>query len=231
MRVLPKGMFRYGKRGRPRGPWRSMVDMTSFAYLLGISRKYEIATDKLFECFQDAWTNKKALYKTTSIECRGKTENDAIFLIMQNQKVVAQFRLNNEMLKSLREIDLSRFQFEAPSPTKKVETTKTTALKIKDLTTETKLVNLKVKVTEKSIVRMVFTRFGDALLVSTATISDDTGSTNLTLWNNQIDNISVGDTVQIENGQVKTFKGELQVSAGRRGKLHVTEKQPTQKLP
>ena len=229
MRLLQTGMLRYG-RGRPRGPWHSMADMTSFAYLIRISKKYGIASDKLFECLLDAWSNKKALYKATSIKCREKTENDAIFLVMKNQKVIAQLRLSNETLRSLRAVDLSSFQFAESTPVKKVEKLKARALQIKDLNAETKLVNLKATVIEKSIIRMVFSKFGDALLVSTAIISDETGSTKLTLWNNQIDTISVGDAVQIENGQVKTFRGELQVSIGRRGKLHVIEKQPTRKL-
>jgi len=207
-----------------------MQDMTSFAYLIGISKKYRIAADKLFECFLEAWTNKKALYKTTSIECREKTENDAVFLVMQDQKVIAQFRLNKGMLRSLREVDSTSFGFEESTPVKKNETLKAMDLQIKDLTAETKLVNLKAKVIEKSIVRMVFSRFGDALLVSTAIVSDDTGSTKLTLWNNQIDTISVGDAVKIENAQVKTFRGELHVSLGRHGKLNVIESQLTRKL-
>jgi len=37
--------------------------------------------------------------------------------------------------------------------------------------------------------------------------------------------ISVGDVVQIENGRVKPFRGELQVSVGRSGKLQVVESQ------
>jgi replication factor A1 len=119
---------------------------------------------------------------------------------------------------------------EEPTPVKKGGALKAVDLQIKDLTAETKLVNLKATVIEKSIIRMVFSRFGDALLVSTATISDDTGSTKLTLWNNQIDTISVGDAIQIENGQVKTFRGELHVSLGRRGKLHVIENKSTRKL-
>lgn len=225
MRVLQTGMHGYG-RGRPRGPWHSVADRTSLAYLIGISRKYSIAADRLFECFLDAWTNRKALYKSMSIECRIKTENDAVFLIMQDQKVIAQFRLTNGMLRSLREVDLSSFQFEA-SPVKKAGTLKAIDLQIKDLNAETKRVNLKAAVIEKSVIRMVYSRFGDALLVSTAIISDDTGSAKLTLWNNQIDAVSVGDAVQIENGQVKTFRGELRVSLGRRGKLHVIENRST----
>ena len=221
LRLLQSEMFRCG-RGRPRGPWRSMADMTSFAYLIGISKKYEIATDKLFDCFLDAWANKKALYKTTSIKCREKTENNAMFLVMHDQKVIAQFRLNNETLRSLREVDFSSFQF----ADKKVKL-KAIALQIKDLNAETKLVNLKATVIAKSIIRMVFSRFGDELLVSTATISDDTGATKLTLWNNQTGTISVGDAVQIENGRVTTFRGELQVSVGKRGKLHVIENKST----
>jgi len=226
LRLIRREMLYYG-RGRPRGPLHSLANVTNCAYLIGISKKYGIDTRKFLVCFLDAWTHENSSYKGISIKCRQKTEDDGIFLITQDQKIIAQLRLDEKLLGSLPEVDLSSFRLEEPTPVKKSGALKAVDLQIKDLTAETKLVNLKATVIEKSIIRMVFSRFGDALLVSNAIISDDTGSTKLTLWNNQIEAISVGDAVEIENGQVKTFRGELQVSVGRRGKLQVVENQRT----
>jgi len=100
-------------------------------------------------------------------------------------------------------------------------------MQIKNIDAGVKWVNLKARVVEKSIPRNVFTSYGDRIAVSTATISDNTGSIRLPLWNAQIDMVSIGDTVQIENGRVKTFRGELQVSVGRNSKLQVIENQST----
>jgi replication factor A1 len=98
-------------------------------------------------------------------------------------------------------------------------------LQIKDIDARVRSVNLKAKVVGKSIPRYVFSRFGDALTLSTATISDGTGSMRMSLWNGEIDRVSIGDTVQINDGRVRTFRGELQVSLGRKGRLQVIENQ------
>jgi ssDNA-binding replication factor A large subunit len=72
------------------------------------------------------------------------------------------------------------------------------------------------------LARIVYSRFGNNPLgLSTSKISDETGSINMPLWNNQINMVSIGDTIKIENGRVKTFRGELQVSVGKAGKLKV----------
>ena len=215
-------MFYYG-RGRPCGPLHSLADVTNCAYLIRISKKYGIDTRKFLVCFLDAWTHENSSYKSMSIKRRQKTENDGIFLVTQDQKIIAQLRLNQKMLEYLPEVDLSSFRFEESTPARKNETLKAIDLQIKDINSGVKWVNLKAKIVEKSITRKVFSRFGDPLDVSTATISDNTGSIKLPLWNAQIDMISVGDVVQIENGRVKTFRGELQVSVGRTGKLQVIE--------
>jgi replication factor A1 len=99
-------------------------------------------------------------------------------------------------------------------------------MKVKDVNSGVKWVNLKARVVEKPIARTVFSRYGNNPVgVSNSTISDDTGSIKLPLWNNQINMVSIGDTVQIENGRVRTFRGELQVSVGKSGKLTVIENQ------
>jgi replication factor A1 len=109
-----------------------------------------------------------------------------------------------------------------------METLETSDLQIKDIDARVRCVNLKAKIVGKSIPRYVFSRFGDALTLSTATISDGTGSMRMTLWNAEIDRVSIGDTVQIENGRVRTFRGELQVSLGKKGRLQVVEDQSAQ---
>ena len=52
-------------------------------------------------------------------------------------------------------------------------------------------------------------------------IQDETGTIKLTLWNEQIDMVNVGDNVKIENGYVTSFKGENQLNIGKYGKLTV----------
>jgi len=99
-------------------------------------------------------------------------------------------------------------------------------MKIRDVNSGVRWVNLKARVVEKPIARTVFSRFNNNPLgLSTSTISDDTGSIKFPLWNAQINMVSIGDTVQIDNGRVKTFRGELQVSVGKTGKLTVIENQ------
>ncbi|HYB93176.1 MAG TPA: OB-fold nucleic acid binding domain-containing protein [archaeon] len=87
-------------------------------------------------------------------------------------------------------------------------------------------VTVKAKVTDKSETREVYSRYGfNVHRVANATISDGTGSIKLVLWNDQIREVAVGNDIEIENGYVKTFRGELQLSVGRKnGKLIVLNK-------
>ncbi|MFQ6073779.1 MAG: hypothetical protein ACE5KC_01035 [Candidatus Bathyarchaeia archaeon] len=54
-------------------------------------------------------------------------------------------------------------------------------------------------------------------------MSDDTGKIKLTLWNDQIDQVNVNDSIKVENGYITTFRGEMQLNVGRYGKLTVNE--------
>jgi len=142
--------------------------------------------------------------------------------------VIAQLHLSQKLLKYLPEVDLESYPFIEFTPARKMETFETTDVHIKDIDGGVKSVNLIAKVVGKSDRRKVFSRFGDPLALSIATISDGTGSMRLPLWNAQIDRVSVGDTVQIDNGRVRTFRGELQVSVGRSGRLQVIENESMQ---
>jgi len=198
-----------------------MAEMTRLWYLIRVSNKYGLDTHKFLMCFPHAWTHEKSSHNGISIQLRQRTKNDGVFLVTQDQKVIAQLHLSEKLLKYLPEVDLASFPFIEFTPTRKMESLETTDVQIKDIDAEVRWVNLKVRVVGKSDPRNVFSRLGDPLALSIATISDGTGSMRLPLWNAQIDRVSVGDTVQIENGRVRTFRGELQVSVGRNSKLEV----------
>jgi replication factor A1 len=95
-------------------------------------------------------------------------------------------------------------------------------LKIKELRNGMKRVGVEAKVTEKSEPREVLSRFKDETYrVATAMITDETGTIKLTLWNDQINQVKVNDTIKVENGYVTSFKGEIQLNIGRYGTLTV----------
>jgi len=57
-------------------------------------------------------------------------------------------------------------------------------------------------------------------MISNITISDETGSITLPLWNDQIGLVSKGDLIQIENASVRRYKGERQLNIGyKRGRI------------
>ncbi len=93
-------------------------------------------------------------------------------------------------------------------------------MKIKELQNGMKRVEVEAEVVEKSNPRQVQSRYGNETFnVADATIQDDTATIKLTLWNEQIDQVKVGDKIRIENGYVTSFKGEIQLNVGKYGKL------------
>jgi replication factor A1 len=96
------------------------------------------------------------------------------------------------------------------------------SFQIKDLRIGMKSVNLKARVQEIAKPMRVVTKFGNYASVANALLSDETGKIKMCLWNNQIDSISIGDTVQILNARVSAFKGERQLRVGKNGTIRVS---------
>jgi replication factor A1 len=93
---------------------------------------------------------------------------------------------------------------------------------IKDLADGMKRVSVEGKVVEKGDAREVKSRYKDETYrIVDAVIADETGSIKLTLWNEQIEQVNVGDNIKIENGYVTSFKGEAQLNVGKFGKMTV----------
>ncbi len=93
-------------------------------------------------------------------------------------------------------------------------------MKIKDLQVNQGNVDLLVEVTEKDEPR-TFEKFGKSGRVCDAKVKDGTGSVTLTLWNDDIGVIKVGDKIHLQNGWCSEFRGTKQVSAGKAGKIEV----------
>jgi replication factor A1 len=80
-------------------------------------------------------------------------------------------------------------------------------------------VNVTGKVESISEPRTVNLRTGGTAQVADAFLSDDTGRIKLSLWNDQIEMVSEGDEISIENGYTQAFRGENSLNIGRYGKL------------
>ena len=80
--------------------------------------------------------------------------------------------------------------------------------------------NIEATVTAISAPRDVSTARGPSK-VADATLQDETGTITLTLWGEDITKYSVGQKLKITDGWVKDFRGKLQVSMGRSGRITV----------
>ena len=66
-------------------------------------------------------------------------------------------------------------------------------------------------------------KFGRQIRLANAIAVDDSGEIKLTLWNDDINDVKVGSIIKITNGYVSEFKGELQLTSGKFGKLEVLD--------
>jgi replication factor A1 len=209
------------QRGRPPGRYHSYDDIRLLEYLAKISVKHEIDSGKFFSSFLDAFEHEEATCGELSIECRVKTRDYAIFLITNSHKVVAQFPIPEHILAKTN--PLKEFTYGLSSTRKSELEAKSNHYQIKDLRVGMKRVNIRARVLEVSQQRLVTTRFGFYANVANALITDETGTIQLPLWNKQINEIFVGDLIQVENANVIVFRGVRQLKVSRSGKVGVVK--------
>jgi replication factor A1 len=192
---------------------------STYEYLAFLSAKYEVDPDSLFYALVLAEESGKSRCGDLSIERRGETREKVMFLILASSKVVAQLSVLKEFLlekghpiRDFMETDKIR-RFIAKRARQSF------GLQIRDLRSGMAQVCLKAKVLEIPKPSLVYTRYGNYASVANALIADETGTIRLCLWNEQIQCISEGDTIQIENARASTFKGQRQLNIGRKGLL------------
>jgi replication factor A1 len=147
----------------------------------------------------------------------------AIFLITTDRKVVAQFPIPQHLLKET--APLKEFAYiierEKNALKKRANDNKARYLKIKGLKTGMKRINLKARVLAISRPNLALTRYNDYVKFTNVTLTDETGTVKLTLWNDRINSLSINDIVEIENASVTAYKGETQLRIRRHSKLRV----------
>ncbi len=95
-------------------------------------------------------------------------------------------------------------------------------LKVKDLTPETKSVNLTVKVVKVGDPEEVPARGGGVRHVTEATVGDETASVIMSLWERQSEGISEGTVLRIENGYISLVRGRMRLNVGKYGRMNVS---------
>lgn len=103
----------------------------------------------------------------------------------------------------------------------KMETTPTN-LNVKDMTENSKNVNATLKVIEIGEVKDIQSKFGDKR-VCEVKVADATGSILLSLWDDQIGKIAVGDTISIQNGYISVVRNSMRLNIGKYGKMLLSE--------
>jgi replication factor A1 len=91
--------------------------------------------------------------------------------------------------------------------------------KVKDLTPNSKQVNVLAKVVSVGEAKEVMGKFGDSRKVAEATVADSTGQITLSLWNEQIGSIAKDETILIDNGYISLVRGHMRLNVGRYGSL------------
>jgi len=91
--------------------------------------------------------------------------------------------------------------------------------KVRDLTPNSKQVNVLAKVVSVGEPKEVMGKFGDPRKVCEAVIGDDTATITLSLWNEQIGTIQKDEVVLVDNGYVSLVRGHMRLNVGRYGNL------------
>ena len=99
-------------------------------------------------------------------------------------------------------------------------------VKVETLTPNSRGVNIIVKVVSKGEVRSVTGRDYSVRRVADALIGDETASIYMTLWDEKIDAIKEGATLQITNGYINLFRGNMRLNVGKYGSYEVLEDSP-----
>jgi len=86
-------------------------------------------------------------------------------------------------------------------------------------------ISVTAKVIDISESRDVQTKYGKRS-VADATLEDESGQIGMSLWENQINSVAVGDTVTVSGAYVTEFREKLQLSIPKTGKIESNKEQP-----
>ncbi len=213
------------RRGRPRGISYSRPESKVLEYLAIVSAKHAIGMNEFFSTIVHAWEHDTARCRELTIQCRKRKNGHAVILITSESTVIAQFSIPERLLEEVNPLQrfVSKWQQIKDVIEKKRRNEVPHHVRIGDLKSGMDKVSIRAQVVKISKPKLLLTRLNDYALLTNVTISDETGTITLPLWNDRISAVSINDEVQIENGKVTTFRGERQLRIGRNGTLKVVE--------
>ena len=192
-------------------------------YLAFLTVKYDIHPDVLFCALLSAGEIGKATCGSLSIECRGKIDNKIYYLIKEGSEVVAQFPISEELLAKQRNPIRNFMETDMVQSYKPDETEKPFYSQIEDLKVGRTHVNLKAEVLDVSKPQYVNTQYGNRILLAKALLKDKTGEIKLCLWREQVESVSSGNKVEVQNASVTKFRGKKQLTLGNKGTIKIIE--------
>ncbi len=186
--------------------------------ILGLAHRYQLDPNDLLDAFIEAWKYGTTHHPDYTIVCRHRDAQLGMFQITHDQ-VISQFPIDLAVLTSP---DSFRHYFQGfqlePS-----EAPSQVYLLINELQFHMRHVNLKAQVVEKPMKQQIRTRWGAPAFVSNVKLMDETGSIRLSLWNHQIDDVNVGDEVDIRGGHIAQYAGNPQLRLGKKGTLSINQ--------
>ena len=191
-----------------------------------LSVKNSVYLAELFQALVSARENGKSACMNLAVQYRGSVDNYAIFLITKYSKVVAQFRVPEEILlrknicfETWMDTDNIRKQMSRQNRSSHLCTM------VQDLRHGMTRVIVEAEVLGTPKSSIVNTRYGNSAIVTNVWIADETGKVKLCLWNEQANSFTEGETIQVRNASVSTFKGERQLCLGKTGTISVLQSQ------
>ncbi len=94
--------------------------------------------------------------------------------------------------------------------------------KVEELNPGSRSVDVLVKVVELYPVREVTTKDGSSHTVGEALVGDDTGSVILSLWDEAASSAQPGKMIQVRNGYISLYKGNMRLNIGKYGTMEET---------
>lgn len=95
-------------------------------------------------------------------------------------------------------------------------------MKIADIRLGMSGISVEAKIVEIGESRDVNTKYG-VRTVADAILEDDTGQIKLSLWEDQINSVSVGDNIIVRGAYATQFRDTLQLNIPKSGRLEIVK--------
>ncbi len=189
-------------------------------YISRLASIHDVYKGELIEGLFTAREKGKSSCGSLFIECRKKTKAKSVFLIMKGSDVVAQIAIPTSFLLDAGGSLMSLAYSGKSNSSVAKKTCVPQSYYIRDLRAGMKNIKLKARILEVMKPGRVHTRFGNVAIITKVLIGDETGKIQLCLWNEQGENLHVGETIIIEDAKASRFGDKTQLSIGANGKLY-----------